>query len=178
MTAMYAARENMLDGGPGQDVDMDTETQLAMAEAAGFGLVTVAMAAAISDEQVRGWAEETDYSEKYCDDVYEYRRVTVPRSMLQANAVPQNRTMTEQEWRSRGVTMSRGWEHYDHHVPEANVLLFRRVLGTDPRTGEPPKEMLEKVAERARYVEELQQARQEMLLEQQRRQEQGAPEIL
>ena len=28
----------------------------------------------LQTEQVHAWLEETDYSDKYCDDVYEYRR--------------------------------------------------------------------------------------------------------
>merc|ERR1719159_1891238 len=107
---------------------------------------------ALTREQVAAWTEETDYSEKYCDDVYEYRRVTVPRSMLQANVIPQGRTMTEDEWRRQGITMSRGWEHYDHHAPEANVLLFRRVIGTDPKTGQVPAAIMHKVNEREQYI--------------------------
>lgn len=119
--------------------------------------------------QVRAWTEETDYSEKYCDDVYEYRRVTVPRAMLQV--IPQGRCMEEREWRAFGITMSRGWQHYDHHSPEANVLLFRRVLGTDPKTGQIPPDMAAKVARRDNYIAELEHMRQRMLLEKQRRQE-------
>merc|ERR1719198_310859 len=114
-------------------------------------------------DQVQAWTEETDYSEKYCDDVYEYRRVTVPRGMLQV--FPQGRCMAEAEWRAHGITMSRGWEHYDHHSPEANVLLFRRVLGTDPKTGRIPREMVERVARRNRYIAELEQMRQKMIME-------------
>ena len=34
-----------------------------------------------------------------------------------------------------GVQQSRGWAHYEWHRPEPHILLFRRPLGTDPRTG-------------------------------------------
>ncbi|CAE8581997.1 unnamed protein product [Polarella glacialis] len=122
-----------------------------------------------TSQQVHQWEVETDYSEKYCDDIYEYRRVTVPRGML--NLFPQGRTMQEIEWRGHGITMSRGWEHYDHHQPEANVLLFRRVLGTDPKTGGIPPEMAVKVQQRACYIAELEQMRERMLAEQARRNE-------
>eukprot|EP00930_Biecheleria_cincta_P007024 TRINITY_DN10815_c1_g1_i1.p2 TRINITY_DN10815_c1_g1~~TRINITY_DN10815_c1_g1_i1.p2 ORF type:complete len:161 (+),score=39.14 TRINITY_DN10815_c1_g1_i1:90-572(+) len=125
--------------------------------------------------QVAQWAEETDYSEKYVDDIYEYRRVTVPRSMLPL--LPQGRTMEDSEWRKHGITMSRGWEHYDFHHPEANVLLFRRVLGTDPRTGNPPAEMLAKVHQRMCYIAELEQARQQMIREQERNREQQMADL-
>mmetsp|Transcript_22194 Transcript_22194/g.50708 ORF Transcript_22194/g.50708 Transcript_22194/m.50708 type:complete len:179 (-) Transcript_22194:86-622(-) len=124
---------------------------------------------------LKALAEEADYSEKYCDDVYEYRRVTVPRQMLQL--FPSGRTMTEVEWRHFGITMSRGWEHYDHHAPEANVLLFRRVLGTDPKTGVVPAGMQQKVEERERYIAELEFFRQQQLMEQQRRMEQQVPDM-
>mmetsp|Transcript_36521 Transcript_36521/g.66939 ORF Transcript_36521/g.66939 Transcript_36521/m.66939 type:complete len:174 (-) Transcript_36521:95-616(-) len=129
----------------------------------------------LNTTQLKALAEEADYSEKYCDDVYEYRRVTVPRQMLQL--FPQGRTMTEAEWRYFGITMSRGWEHYDHHAPEANVLLFRRVLGTDPKTGAVPAGMQQKVEERERYIAELEFYRQQQLMEQQRRMEQQVPDM-
>merc|ERR1712045_203316 len=102
-----------------------------------FGAAQLAMNPHPSE--VQAWTEETDYSEKYCDDVYEYRRGTVPRGMLQL--FPRDRCMAEHEWRQHGITMSRGWEHYDHHAPEANVLLYRRVLGTDPKNGQIPPDM-------------------------------------
>jgi cyclin-dependent kinase regulatory subunit CKS1 len=120
--------------------------------------------------QRQQWTDETDYSEKYCDEVYEYRRVTVPRGMLQV--LPQGRCMEESEWRAHGITMSRGWEHYDHHSPEANVLLFRRVLGTDPKTGYAPAEMIEKVRAREAFTTELERLRQRMVAEKVGRQDQ------
>ena len=63
-----------------------------------------------------------------------------------------DRCMLESEWRCHGITMSRGWEHYDHHSPEANVLLFRRVIGTDPKTGLVPPQLMAKVQEREEYI--------------------------
>ncbi|CAK0872317.1 unnamed protein product [Prorocentrum cordatum] len=112
------------------------------------------------------WRVPAD-SEKYCDDVYEYRRVTVPRGMLQV--LPQGRCMNEAEWRAHGITMSRGWEHYDFHSPEQNVLLFRRVLGTDPKTGLAPADMIEKVRTREAFTAELEQLRQRMVADLSRR---------
>jgi len=152
------------------DIDMDESmsNQFAMDEAIaavqGFDLPV-----APHPTQVHAWIEETDYSEKYCDDIYEYRRVTVPRAMLQI--LPRGRCMAETEWRSHGITMSRGWQHYDHHPPEANVLLFRRVLGTDPKTGQLPPDMVDKVNKRQAYIAELEQIRQRMIQEQARKQE-------
>uniref|UniRef100_A0A7S2QAI6 Cyclin-dependent kinases regulatory subunit n=1 Tax=Zooxanthella nutricula TaxID=1333877 RepID=A0A7S2QAI6_9DINO len=120
-------------------------------------------------EQMAQWAEETDYSDKYCDEVFEYRRVTVPVPMVRI--FPLGRCMTEEEWRSFGITMSRGWEHYDNHLPERHVLLFRRVLGTDPKTGLAPPDMAEKAALRLRYIAELEHQRQLLLREKSARQE-------
>merc|ERR1719188_2900858 len=141
-----------------------------MVEALAGARVPEGLHAMPNPAQVQQWTEETDYSEKYCDEIYEYRRVTVPRAMLPF--LPQGRCMEEAEWRSHGITMSRGWQHYDHHSPEANVLLFRRVLGTDPKTGQVPKDMAEKVRQREAYTAELEQLRQRMVLEQARRREQ------
>merc|ERR1719161_1408500 len=87
-----------------------------------------------------------------------------PKAMLPT--LPPNRCMREAEWRARGITMSRGWQHYDHHTPEANVLLFRRVRGTDPKTGQTPPEMLDKVRQRESYVRELEQLQQRIRAEQ------------
>ena len=119
----------------------------------------------VTDVNISELAEEIDYSDKCCDDIYEYRRVIVPRALV--SALPQGRTMEEWEWRKNGIVMSRGWEHYDQHLPEANVLLFRRVLGTDPRTGEIPLNMAVKVQQRNQYVQELEQTRRRMIQERQ-----------
>ena len=45
------------------------------------------------------------------------------------------RLLAEDEWRKLGVMQSLGWVHYDIHKPEPHILLFRRPLNTDPRTG-------------------------------------------
>mmetsp|Transcript_99040 Transcript_99040/g.171647 ORF Transcript_99040/g.171647 Transcript_99040/m.171647 type:complete len:167 (+) Transcript_99040:112-612(+) len=150
------------------EMDVDFANHIAMA----FPDVPVAPAVMQipPPQQVAQWSDETDYSEKYQDEVYEYRRVTVPRAMLQV--LPQGRTMSEEEWRSHGITMSRGWQHYDHHAPEANVLLFRRVIGTDPKTGQIPPEMQEKVQEREHYIHQIEQMRQQRVREQARQREQ------
>eukprot|EP00753_Platysulcus_tardus_P008577 PLAT16113.1.p2 GENE.PLAT16113.1~~PLAT16113.1.p2 ORF type:complete len:122 (-),score=60.21 PLAT16113.1:260-625(-) len=73
------------------------------------------------------------YSEKYSDDTYEYRHVILPKQL--AKHVPRGRLLSDAEWRALGVQQSRGWAHYAIHKPEPHILLFRRPLGTDPRTG-------------------------------------------
>lgn len=78
--------------------------------------------------------EPFEYSDKYEDSVYEYRHVIVSGDKKKQLPRPM-RLFTEAEWRKLGVTQSLGWEHYAIHIPEPNVLLFRRKLGTDPVTG-------------------------------------------
>ncbi|CAG9318671.1 unnamed protein product [Blepharisma stoltei] len=79
---------------------------------------------------------EIEYSEKYNDDVYEYRHVHLPKTTFKK--MPRGRLLSESEWRALGVQQSRGWVHYEIHRPEPHVLLFRRPLGTDPLTGLAP----------------------------------------
>eukprot|EP00457_Paulinella_chromatophora_P011322 gb/GEZN01011455.1/.p1 GENE.gb/GEZN01011455.1/~~gb/GEZN01011455.1/.p1 ORF type:complete len:105 (-),score=3.18 gb/GEZN01011455.1/:695-1009(-) len=81
---------------------------------------------------------EIEYSDKYADSAFEYRHVILPREIAKRLPKPM-RLLTESEWRSLGVRQSRGWEHYEMHRPEPHILLFRRAVGTDPRTGKAPK---------------------------------------
>ncbi|XP_027302726.3 cyclin-dependent kinases regulatory subunit 2 [Anas platyrhynchos] len=69
------------------------------------------------------------YSDKYFDEQYEYRHVTLPRELLKQ--VPKTHLMSEEEWRSLGVQQSLGWVHYMIHEPEPHILLFRRPLSKD-----------------------------------------------
>mmetsp|Transcript_30537 Transcript_30537/g.55358 ORF Transcript_30537/g.55358 Transcript_30537/m.55358 type:complete len:103 (+) Transcript_30537:58-366(+) len=99
------------------------------------------------------YPEEIEYSEKYQDQRYEYRHVILPKAILKEMygifAPGKPRLLTENEWRGLGVTQSRGWQHYETHRPEPHILLFRRLLGTDPTTGEVPAD----VAKRAGAVQ-------------------------
>ncbi|XP_045207509.1 cyclin-dependent kinases regulatory subunit 1-like [Mercenaria mercenaria] len=70
--------------------------------------------------------DQISYSEKYCDEKYEYRHVILPPDI--SKLVPKNHLMTETEWRNLGVQQSPGWIHYMVHSPEPHVLLFRRPL--------------------------------------------------
>lgn len=76
---------------------------------------------------IRKLQPKITYSDKYYDDVYEYRHVILPKGL--AGYVPRNRLMSEMEWRQLGVQQSPGWVHYMIHRPEPNVLLYKR-----PRT--------------------------------------------
>ena len=82
------------------------------------------------------YPDEIEYSDKYQDDFYEYRHVLLPRNIFKK--MPHGRLLTEMEWRQLGVQQSRGWNHYLIHKPEPYILLFRRALGCDPNTGNPP----------------------------------------
>ncbi|XP_058824039.1 cyclin-dependent kinases regulatory subunit-like [Topomyia yanbarensis] len=77
-------------------------------------------------------SDQIQYSEKYYDDVYEYRHVILPSDL--ARNVPKSHLMTETEWRNLGVQQSPGWVMYMMHAPEPHILLFRR-----PRTDVPKK---------------------------------------
>ncbi|KAL4457890.1 hypothetical protein ABPG75_012755 [Micractinium tetrahymenae] len=57
------------------------------------------------------------YSERYYDDVYEYRHVVLPQDI--AKRLPKDKLLSEAEWRALGVQQSRGWGH----------MLFRRPKG-------------------------------------------------
>jgi len=81
-------------------------------------------------------SKDIEYSEKYCDDHFEYRHVILPKNLK--SQIPRQRLMNENEWRALGVTQSRGWVHYMMHAPEPHILLFRRPQRTDPRTGHAP----------------------------------------
>lgn len=83
------------------------------------------------------YPEEIEYSEKYCDDKYEYRHVILTKAIAKDmyRIASCKRVLEEQEWRSLGVQQSYGWVHYEIHRPEPHILLFRRALGTDPGTG-------------------------------------------
>lgn len=83
-------------------------------------------------------SNDMEYSEKYEDELFEYRHVVCPRHMAKEGLIPKNRLMDDKEWRALGVTQSRGWMHYGIHKPEPHILLFRRPLGTNSRTGKAP----------------------------------------
>ena len=81
-------------------------------------------------------ANGIQYSERYYDDVYEYRHVVLPPEITKK--VPMGRLMSETEWRSLGVQQSRGWVHYAIHRPEPHILLYRRPKGYGQPAGTVP----------------------------------------
>jgi cyclin-dependent kinase regulatory subunit CKS1 len=92
-----------------------------------------------------------EYSEKHSDLTFEYRQVILPRELGQH--LKDRPLLQEQEWRELGIQQSKGWANYDRHSYEPHILLFRRPLGTDPRTGLVSKSLAMKIqadAERRR----------------------------
>ena len=96
------------------------------------------------------YPDEIEYSDKYMDEVYEYRHVILPKRVAKemfklfqfidfskpGSKAGDPRLLSESEWRGIGVQQSRGWQHYEIHKPEPHILLFRRPLGTNPVTGQ------------------------------------------
>ncbi|CAG5056975.1 unnamed protein product [Parnassius apollo] len=76
--------------------------------------------------------DQIQYSERYSDEVYEYRHVILPPDI--ARLVPKSHLMNETEWRNLGVQQSPGWRHFMVHNPEPHVLLFRRPRTDIPAT--------------------------------------------
>lgn len=89
------------------------------------------------------YPDEIEYSEKYNDELYEYRHVILPKDLYKK--ISKGKLLEENEWRNLGVQQSRGWQHYEIHKPEPHILLFRRPLGTDPVTGQVPSNILIKL---------------------------------
>jgi len=100
------------------------------------------------------------YSTKYYDDKYEYRHCELrheglsyaiinyerDKDSLEEMFLPlvlvrsKGKLLSETQWRSLGITMSMGWQHYLAYKPNPTVLCFRRPIGCDSRTGLAPAE--------------------------------------
>jgi cyclin-dependent kinase regulatory subunit CKS1 len=89
------------------------------------------------------YPDEIEYSDKYNDEIYEFRHVILPKDVFKK--IPKGKLLSENEWRGLGVQQSRGWQHYEIHKPEPHILLFRRPIGTDPVTGQVPGHILQRI---------------------------------
>ncbi|PHJ15240.1 cyclin-dependent kinase regulatory subunit [Cystoisospora suis] len=85
------------------------------------------------------------YSEKYSDDAYEYRTVTLPMNhpFLSRWTAAQNlsdwrlkKPLTEKLWRSLGIRMSTGWLHRGWSPYEPHVFFFAKPRLADAVLGE------------------------------------------
>lgn len=63
----------------------------------------------------------------------DFRHVITPSNYRKY--IPTGRLLSEAEWRSLGIQMSPGWEHYCIHNPEPYIFLFRRPTKKQESTG-------------------------------------------
>ena len=85
------------------------------------------------------YPEEMSYSDKYYDENYEYRNVSLPRELYKK--IRGKGILSEIEWRSLGVAQSRGWAHYAVFKPEPYILLFRKTREESTRPSSNSNEM-------------------------------------
>ena len=70
------------------------------------------------------------YSEKYHDDLYEYRHIIlpkwhfakIPKTYFNKETGTLN-LLTEDQWRALGIAQSIGWEHYEVHGQHQPVTM-------------------------------------------------------
>lgn len=91
------------------------------------------------------YPSQIEFSEKYYDEVYEYRHVSLPKEVYKK--IKTKECLTEEEWRALGIIQSKGWENYCRYWGEPYILLFRRPIGTDPTNGTITDAIKTKVAE-------------------------------
>ena len=83
------------------------------------------------------YPKEITFTEKMKDNFYEYRSVLLPRDKKEIFVNKfKCKLLKEEEVIELGIIQSKGWEHYLVYKPEPYVILFRRILGTNPTTGE------------------------------------------
>ncbi|KAJ2721226.1 hypothetical protein GGI07_004101 [Coemansia sp. Benny D115] len=83
---------------------------------------------------VAKYSPEIFYSDRYHDDEYEYRHVSLPKGLRRYLPKPP-RILTEDEIFNLGVRQSPGWSQYMVHLPEPHMLLFRRDRVPNPSAG-------------------------------------------
>nr|CAD7425804.1 unnamed protein product [Timema monikensis] len=86
-------------------------------------MAAVVLPIVIAEEKMP--ADQIQYSEKYYDDLFEYRHVILPQDL--AKHVPKSHLMTETEWRNLGVQQSPGWVHYMMHTPGIGKVELEEV---------------------------------------------------
>lgn len=71
-----------------------------------------------------------EYGDRFYDNEYEYRIVTLPNDI--AKKVPK-RLLSDGEWRALGIQMSKGWVNY-HPIMDGKNLLFKRSYSGEGKT--------------------------------------------
>lgn len=83
------------------------------------------------------YPREITFTDKIKDKFYEYRSVLLPRHKKEIFVNKYKcKILSVEEVKELGIMQSKGWEHYLVYKPEPYVILFRRILGTNPETGE------------------------------------------
>jgi len=98
------------------------------------------------------YPEEIEHGPKYYDDCYEYKSVYLSKVIYAK--LPKNTLLTETQCDEFGIRQSTGWKHYLIFANEPNVLHFRRPLGTNPTTGKASDEILMKIEQLEKKIEE------------------------
>ena len=84
-----------------------------------------------------------EYSDKYADDIYEYRHVILTKEKYKA-IKDKKCCLTEEECSNLGIQQSSGWVNYARYAGEPHILLFRRIK-PDPVTGEISRDIKKKL---------------------------------
>ena len=91
------------------------------------------------------YPDQMEYSDKYRDECYEYRHVILTKEQYKKIKHMQG-TIPESVWRKEfNIEISSGWVNYCRYKGEPHILLFRRALGYDQKTGIIPPETLKKI---------------------------------
>lgn len=67
------------------------------------------------------------YSDKYCDDEYEYRHIILTCDLYE-RVKRIGRLLKEKEFRSLGIKVSSGWDNYSFFKPEPHILMLRKKI--------------------------------------------------
>lgn len=88
--------------------------------------------------------DEITYSEKYSDEVYEFRYVSLPKEIYY-KIRDKEENLTEDECIDLGIQQSEGWVNYGRFAGEPYILLFRRPLGVNHSEKEIPNHIKKKI---------------------------------
>ncbi|KAK8804851.1 hypothetical protein WA171_006816 [Blastocystis sp. BT1] len=70
--------------------------------------------------------ENIIYGKLRFDETFQYRSIKVNGSI--AICVGDGHKLHYKEWCKLGIKLSEEWEHISTHVPERNILMFRRLV--------------------------------------------------
>jgi cyclin-dependent kinase regulatory subunit CKS1 len=66
------------------------------------------------------------YSDKYEDDKFQYRNITLPNEMKKL--LSGNTLLTEKGWRELRILGGPGWEHYYIYKAKPEIILMKRPI--------------------------------------------------